>query len=528
MEMDVFEEHTFDEFLEKLDFEDSVEGQRKKREFLLKGRRESIKYLRIDHCNTTRLLKGLFKDVTFENLLVLHLVGCIGLVCDYLPLIGRACLHVSALEIRHCPNIEDFKSDSEIQSSLRKKSERTPFFPELEQLAISYCDSLRRIDLFCVPAVTVLMLYHNECLENVRIPLSMTLTHLHLRGCSMLKLEKLIMRVNRLSTDTVKDFQLWSADIKNFVANSSNLNLSEALPVLRDIQKNLILRGSSNSLELGWKPLSALHLTYISQISWDNLGSLNLAGLQLLSVDDEKSQSFVSVLKNGYWQDVESLDLGVNNLTDDDLTVLCQWQLSKLRSLRLGGSRPNGRLSFLSNARWNSLKVLDLTANQLTPEDIEFLGSITWTKTLEKLTLRNCGLTDSAIQKVCSWHLNHLLFLDLSQNSITDEGAAFLQGNWDKMQSLLLSKNSLTASGLFLLTSKVWPELRTLDLSDNKLGNGGALILSLCECWPRLEFFSIAHNCISEADKQMIKNAKWFSNVIGADLFDWIGPQILE
>ncbi|MBZ3871238.1 NACHT, LRR and PYD domains-containing protein 4 [Sciurus carolinensis] len=190
---------------------------------------------------------------------------------------------------------------------------------------------------------------------------------------------------------------------------------------------------------------------------------------------------------------LKNLTLAYTSLSHKDELVLCSTlthpvcHLEELLLKNSGFSSEGCRVLSFVLLRNNKLKVLDLSGNELEegiPALCEALGHPDCT--LQHLVLANCLLTEHCVQHFSEALLRntHLSLLDLSGNALKDEGLAVLCGALRQptcsLQSLRLRSCSITPRGCpdlaSVLTSN--PNLRSLELGGNHIGDAGAALLS--------------------------------------------------
>ncbi|XP_067864883.1 NACHT, LRR and PYD domains-containing protein 3-like isoform X1 [Heterodontus francisci] len=162
---------------------------------------------------------------------------------------------------------------------------------------------------------------------------------------------------------------------------------------------------------------------------------------------------------------IQKLGLEENNLTDSCIKDLAS-ALNKNRSLT----------------------VLNLNYNQLGDSGVKLLSEALRNPDckIQKLELRNAGLTDSCSEDLASApSINRLLtVLNLGMNKLGDSGVKLLsvalRSSDCKIQELWLNNNAITASCIEDLSSalSINQSLTLLNLSGNKLGDSGVKLLS--------------------------------------------------
>ncbi|XP_048051929.1 NACHT, LRR and PYD domains-containing protein 12-like isoform X2 [Megalobrama amblycephala] len=191
---------------------------------------------------------------------------------------------------------------------------------------------------------------------------------------------------------------------------------------------------------------------------------------------------------------LRELDLFMNIIGDEGLTLLsdglkdpnCKLEILWLSRCKITAA---GCASLTSALRSNShLRELDLSMNKIGGRGLTRLsdGLKDPHCKLEKLKLIQCNITDKGCAALASAlrSNSHLRELDLTVNKIGDEGLMLLSdGLMDpncKLEKLMLSQCNITAEGCAALVSALRSNshLRELDLSMNKIGDEGLMLLS--------------------------------------------------
>ncbi|KAH9795647.1 Receptor-like protein 33 [Citrus sinensis] len=210
---------------------------------------------------------------------------------------------------------------------------------------------------------------------------------------------------------------------------------------------------------LSYLNLSHNFITKMKQISWKNLGSLNLNNNEL---EGANPQSLVNCTK------LEVLDIGNNKIND----VFPYWlrNLPELRVLVLRSNKLRGSVRvFEPMESFHKLRILDLSINN-------FSGYLP-ARFFEKLNaMRNVGADEGKLRYlgeeyyqdsvVVIGKLHSLRLINLTHNHFTGKIPSSL-GNLAKLESLDLSSNNLAGKipkQLASLTS-----LSVLNLSHNRL-----------------------------------------------------------
>jgi len=174
-----------------------------------------------------------------------------------------------------------------------------------------------------------------------------------------------------------------------------------------------------------------------------------------------------------------SLGLAGNHIGPQGVAALAvSPRLRRLRILDLGhnGIGPSGAAAVALSAHMRTLRTLKLGRNALGREGLQLLLTSTTLDDLHELDLSGNTLgAAGAMFLAASPFVRRLESLDLSDDALGDAGVAALLGSphLGGLRTLVLAQNGTTAAGAGLLASAP-PQLESLDLSDNPLGDGAA------------------------------------------------------
>ncbi|XP_048011232.1 NACHT, LRR and PYD domains-containing protein 3-like isoform X1 [Megalobrama amblycephala] len=209
-------------------------------------------------------------------------------------------------------------------------------------------------------------------------------------------------------------------------------------------------------------------------------------------ITDKGCAALASALRSN--SHLRELDLSENKLGDGGLMFLSDGlkdphcKLEKLM-LNKSGVTAEGCAALASALRSNShLRELDLTENKIGDGGLTLLsdGLKDPHCKLEKLTLWNCNITDEGCAALASAlrSNSHLRELDLTENKLGCRGLTLLSDGLkdphSKLEKLKLYDCGITAEGGAALatTLRSNSHLRELDLTWNKIGGGGLILLS--------------------------------------------------
>ncbi|XP_078022798.1 NACHT, LRR and PYD domains-containing protein 3-like isoform X10 [Epinephelus lanceolatus] len=273
----------------------------------------------------------------------------------------------------------------------------------------------------------------------------------------------------------------------------SDCNLTDRC--CKSISSALSLKSSSlEELDLSRNKLQDSGVTLLS----DGLKSPNCKLQRLRLADCKFTERGCAALGSSLKSNpahLRVLDLGLNDLTDGDVTNLCEFlaeprcglETLSLNSCRLSAGCCRPLTSALSSS--SDLKELDLRGNQLMDQGAELLSD--WLRKpqsrLETLRLADCQFTErgcAALGSSLKSNPAHLRVLDLTGNDLTDGGVTklceFLAEPRCGLETLSLKSCRLSAGCCRSLTSALSSssDLKELDLSWNYLMDQGAELLS--------------------------------------------------
>ncbi|XP_067260689.1 ribonuclease inhibitor-like isoform X2 [Chanodichthys erythropterus] len=210
------------------------------------------------------------------------------------------------------------------------------------------------------------------------------------------------------------------------------------------------------------------------------------------NIADEGCAALTSALRSD--SHLRELNLSDNKIGDEGLTLLSDGLKDphcKLEKLTLYDCNitSEGCAALTSVLRLNShLKELGLSQNKIGDEGLMLLsdGLKDPHCKLENLWLYDCNITTESCAALASaLRLNsHLREMNLSENKIRDQGVMLLSDGLKdphcKLENLMLWGCNITAEGCDALTSALRSNshLRELDLSENKIGDEGLMLLS--------------------------------------------------
>lgn len=140
-----------------------------------------------------------------------------------------------------------------------------------------------------------------------------------------------------------------------------------------------------------------------------------------------------------------------------------------------------------------NLKFLDVSVNSIQDEGIRYLRD--FSINLCHLILSNNNITDKGLLTLANMDLPNLTGLELSKNCIQE--LEISHANWPNLRELYLDDNIILNTGLEKLEESNFPELIRLNLSCNKITANGFIKVLKCR-FPKLEVLDISKNAIAK------------------------------
>ncbi len=167
---------------------------------------------------------------------------------------------------------------------------------------------------------------------------------------------------------------------------------------------------------------------------------------------------------------------------------------------------------------------LELSSLSLTSASVRLLAKSPAVAHLLRLDLRNNKLDAAAVEALAaSPHLKGLLELELSQNDIGDEGLLALASSergFPRLRRLRLSSVKATAKGIAALSRSRFPELRSLDLSYNRLDLRAARALAHSSSFPELTGLNLGSTNLDDRRAHALAEASGLPKLTSLDLID--------
>ncbi|HEV8053171.1 MAG TPA: hypothetical protein VGP47_11815 [Parachlamydiaceae bacterium] len=168
-----------------------------------------------------------------------------------------------------------------------------------------------------------------------------------------------------------------------------------------------------------------------------------------------------------------------------------------------------------SSKAFSNVKELELSDNKISDAGAEALAASTYLGKVTTLNLyrNNIGPAGAKSIAVSKNLLKNLTSLDLSANSIKDEGAvAFASAELFNMKELDVSSNDIGDVGVgAFATSKNMGEMTVLKLAGNKIGIAGAKALALTDSL-KLTDLDLSHNNIGREGREALASSEALRN----------------
>jgi len=214
-------------------------------------------------------------------------------------------------------------------------------------------------------------------------------------------------------------------------------------------------------------------------------------------------------------ENLETLCLDLNDIGDDAIKVLAVADnLASLASLsvRDNGVSLEGVHAFISGPRAKGLRSLRLSDNNLGPDAGKVFAKANCFGQLEYLYLANCSLGDKGFSSLLEFkRLPQFRTLNVDRNSI---GASFfdLIGAAPGIEHFSAVSNRITDDMAGVAESRN-SEIRSLNLSDNNLGNEFARVISDSTMFGNLETLHLAGNNVDDVGASFIRQSEALKNL---------------
>ncbi|MGF1578850.1 MAG: TIGR02996 domain-containing protein [Gemmataceae bacterium] len=224
----------------------------------------------------------------------------------------------------------------------------------------------------------------------------------------------------------------------------------------------------------------------------------NLKHLDLTNSSDLSSSGFQSLARSGNFPKLQQLTLSHNYVANDGIEALAQADFPELVELDLEECRIGG-LGLRSLCRSNSLpnlRYLCLANNRFGPDQVRYLRE---------------------------WKGPFPVWLDLSQNPITDDGTKLLTecSHFSELRELYLNHCDLGPWGVHAIAkSENMSRLRTLHLSGNHFDDDVLRALGAFPPMAGLRDIALANSEITDEGLKILCNSRYVQGVKALDLME--------
>jgi uncharacterized protein (TIGR02996 family) len=189
------------------------------------------------------------------------------------------------------------------------------------------------------------------------------------------------------------------------------------------------------------------------------------------------------------------------------------------RDDRAGGRTLANELAQLADPP--KLRVLDLSGNRLTAEQLGRLAGAPALSAVEELDLSDNNLRAAGVRAVAGANLPHLRSLRLLRTQPEEGGVRALTGSalLGELRSLTLGGNNLPpAAADVLAASPAVSNLRVLDLRENRLGDAGAAALAASPHLRNLVHLDLSTNLVEDDGADSLAGSPHLGGLIYLDL----------
>lgn len=207
------------------------------------------------------------------------------------------------------------------------------------------------------------------------------------------------------------------------------------------------------------------------------------------------------LVRSRYLQTLELLNLSFNSVCDGGVQLLARaGTLPRLRTLLLhdnGYISSEGVHALANTPTLDSLRVLDLSGNDISDAGIRYLVESQYLQKLHTLRITANHIGDAGVQTLM--------------------GSALLTRLLQRDPRLNLRQNVIGMPGVLALAKASCPAT-TLDLSGNYLGDEGVRALVEQPAWPTLRRLYLAQNSISDLGAMALARSGWMQQLQVLDL----------
>jgi len=207
---------------------------------------------------------------------------------------------------------------------------------------------------------------------------------------------------------------------------------------------------------------------------------------------------------------LEKLDLKYAKITQNEIGIIGRkLKCPRLKQINLSHKNINDEgFSLLSNVEWPLLEQLSLNNTKLTSKGMK---EIVYWPLCSDLNLSFNKLDDEGVGALSLQNLSLLEKLDLSNTKMTYMGIDSIvkEAKWPQLKSLNLSDNNIGDQGLAMLSTKDWPLLENLNLSNTKLTLKGIKVMTHESKWSHLRCLNLSYNEINDEGLEILSHKDW-------------------
>ena len=261
-------------------------------------------------------------------------------------------------------------------------------------------------------------------------------------------------------------------------------------------QEDLPLIGLVKTVSIDTCPSGGVLKTFI-----DNLDQYDQNNISILEVNRIQftPELAARLAEADFTQHVESLDLSRNSIGPAESEHL------------------------FAGARFDELTNLDLSNNPLGEQGLQKLAQVDDFPRLTRLRLENVEADRESVRALAeSDHLTGLEYLDLSWNSLGNDGGFFLsQVEFSNLESLNLERTALGSRGLeFLSNHEIGADIRKVNFSGNEISDIGIHSLVEASWVQNIEDVNLSQNSITSEGIRLVAASDNMSTLQALDISD--------
>ena len=319
-----------------------------------------------------------------------------------------------------------------------------------------------------------------------------------------------------------------SVEITNEIDRSmSKLAACPALALIRDLEFTDTLIRLSQLRALAKSPyLGSLRRLVFSSGDLRNgpdkaqalVDARSLTNLEQLSLRFQmlRDKGAIALLSAPRFATLKSLDLSVNELTDESMIALADADHLQLTSLDVRHNRIGAKgLNALAHAsHLRRLEKLAINGMAIGEDGAAQLAEASFLSNLRELSIADCGLTDEALSILCRSEMPTLHRLIAGQNAIGEKvsDAWSSNGSWTQLRSLDLEEARFEVDAD--LNSVSIPSLRELRLFRCHFDSNSRSVLLHGELLRSVRTFILQASDVTDEDVEVLSQNPAISNVV--------------